>query len=59
MVIRKAATPRRTIRRKLTIWDELAAIGATIPKADLARVPSDAARNLHHYLSGAPKQDPD
>jgi hypothetical protein len=64
MAIRKPTTPkraqaRRKPKRELTIWDELAAIGATIPKSELARIPADAARNLHHYLSGAPKQDPD
>jgi hypothetical protein len=63
MTIRKPTAPKHTTRRKPkqapTIWDELAAIGATIPKSELARIPKDGARNLHHYLSGAPKQDPD
>jgi len=36
----------------------IAAIGATIPKSGLARIPADASRNLRHYLYGSPKQDP-
>jgi len=35
----------------------IAAIGAGISDAELARIPIDAARNLDHYLYGAPKQD--
>jgi hypothetical protein len=37
------------------IWDVVAELGAQIPVKEWAKVPSDAARNLEHYLYGAPK----
>ena len=64
MAIRKPASskpPRERAKRKpkreLSMWETLAAIAAKIPPEELARHPRDGARNLHHYLYGAPKQD--
>jgi hypothetical protein len=59
---KKKAAPRRKRASKkpeLSIWDEIAALGRQIPPVELAKFPKDRARNLHHYLHGAPKQDPD
>jgi hypothetical protein len=39
-----------------TFWDDLADIGRRIPDEELARHPRDGARNLEHYLYGAPKR---
>ncbi len=57
----KAATRRKRAVKEpeRSIWDEIAALGEAIPPEERARAPRDGARNLHHYLHGAPKQDPD
>jgi hypothetical protein len=39
------------------IWEVVLEIGASVPAEEWAKVPTDAARNLHHYLYGAPKED--
>jgi hypothetical protein len=62
MTIRKPASskPPRERRAKQTptnIWEEIAELGKSIPKADRARMPRDGARNFDHYLDGSPKQD--
>jgi hypothetical protein len=62
MTIQKPARkPRRQPATKSkadpTLWRDLAAIGESLPKDAAARFPRDGARNLHHYLHGAPKQD--
>jgi hypothetical protein len=44
-------------KRELSSAERIAAIGARIPDEELASIPTDAARNLDHYLYGAPKQD--
>jgi len=63
MVIRKPTTPKRTTRRKpkpdKPLWEKIVERGKRIPLDELANVPTDGARNLHHYLYGSPKQDPD
>lgn len=38
------------------IWEVAVEIGASVPDEEWAKVPRDAARNLHHYLYGAPKE---
>jgi len=40
------------------IWEIIAEIGASVPDEDWAKVPSDLAINLDHYLYGAPKSQP-
>jgi hypothetical protein len=64
MAIRKAATPKRaTTRRKpkpdKPLWEKIVERGKRIPPDELANIPTDGARNLHHYLYGSPKQDPE
>lgn len=50
---RKVATKKT----QETVWDRIAALGEAIPPDERARFPRDGARNLHHYLHGAPKQE--
>ena len=38
------------------IWDLLAKLGASIPPDELEKLPTDLARNVDHYLYGAPKR---
>ena len=55
----KRATVRRKPKRELTLWEKIVERGKRIPPEELANFPADGARNLHHYLYGSPKQDPD
>ena len=61
MVIRKPkAKPTKRSRpekRELSSAERIAAISARIPEDQFKDIPTDAARNLDHYLYGAPKQD--
>jgi hypothetical protein len=64
MVIRKPTTPkpttaRRKPKREMTLWEKIVERGKHIPPEELANFPTDGARNLHYYLYGSPKQDPD
>jgi hypothetical protein len=52
-------TPAKNARRKTqakrpqkanTFWDDLAAIGRKIPKAEIASLPHDAARRFDEYF---------
>ena len=58
---KRKPAPRRKPAKKTapSIWAEIIALGESIPPEERARAPRDGARNLHHYLHGAPKQDPD
>ena len=38
------------------IWELLANLGASIPPEEVAKLPTDLARNVDHYLYGAPKR---
>ena len=38
------------------IWEELLEIGASVPPEEWDKVPTDAARNLDHYLYGHAKK---
>jgi hypothetical protein len=38
------------------IWEIAVEIGASVPAEEWAKVPTDLAKNLHHYLHGAPKE---
>ncbi|HZF08407.1 MAG TPA: hypothetical protein VFE33_06410 [Thermoanaerobaculia bacterium] len=51
LVASPAAPPRRPI------WEVLEELGATVPDSEWAKVPQDLAKNLDHYLYGAPKQE--
>jgi hypothetical protein len=37
------------------LWQAIAELGESVPEEEWAKVPTDGARNLHHYLYGAPK----
>jgi hypothetical protein len=50
-------TPAPSPERPL--WEELIELANSVSDEDAAKFPRDGARNLHHYLHGAPKQDPD
>jgi len=39
------------------LWQVIVDLGESVPKEEWAKVPTDGARNLHHYLHGAPKED--
>lgn len=41
------------------IWERIMERGERIPDEALTNYPEDGAKNLHHYLHGHPKQDPD
>ena len=41
----------------LSLWERLAAIGQRIPPEERAAHPRDGARNLEHYLYGAPREE--
>jgi|1185.fasta_scaffold16595_2 hypothetical protein len=38
-------------------WEEILEIGARIPQEELDKIPEDLAKNLDHYLYGAPKEE--
>jgi len=38
-------------------WQLAVEIGEAVPPGEWARVPTDGARNLDHYLYGAPRDD--
>ncbi len=55
---KKRATPAkpRPVARPRTFWDDLADIGSSIPKEDLAFLPRDAAERFDEYFdAGAMK----
>jgi hypothetical protein len=63
MTVRKPTQRTRSVAKRSeakksprTMWDDLADIGRRIPDEELARHPRDGARNLEHYLYGAPKR---
>ena len=39
------------------IWEVIVELGASVPDEEWAKVPTDGAKNLHHYLYGAPKEE--
>ncbi len=55
--IRHSQQPKPRRKHELTLAERIAAIGARIPEDQLKDIPTDAARNLDHYLYGSPKQD--
>ncbi len=38
-------------------WEVALDIGSRVPEDQWAKVPSDLAKNLHHYLYGSPKEN--
>jgi hypothetical protein len=57
---REPARKRKSdhVQRDPTLWSDLRAIAAEVPDEELAKLPTDGARNLDHYLYGTPKKDP-
>ena len=53
--VRTPSQPKAKRQRELSWAERIAALGSGISDAELARIPTDAARNLDHYLYGAPK----
>jgi hypothetical protein len=39
------------------IWDVAEELAADVPGSEWRKVPTDLAKNLHHYLHGGPKED--
>lgn len=39
------------------IWEIIVELGASVPESEWEKVPTDLAKNLHHYLHGAPKEE--
>jgi hypothetical protein len=37
------------------LWQAIVELGESVPEEEWAKVPTDGAKNLHHYLYGAPK----
>jgi len=55
----KEARPATT-ELNFPIWDRIIKLGQQVPDEEWADVPTDFARNLEHYLYGAPKEsDPE
>ena len=50
------AEAARPVSSAKPIWEIAAEIGASVPDEEWAKVPRDAAKNLDHYLYGAPKE---
>ncbi len=62
MTIRKPTPRKPALKRKAklppepeSLFERLAKIGDAIPDEELAKHPSDGARNLEHYLYGKPR----
>jgi hypothetical protein len=53
---KKKPQAKRAKRRVPSSIKRLAAIGDRVPDRALVDVPTDSARNVDHYLYGAPKQ---
>lgn len=60
MTIRKPARwrPPERIQRDPTLWEDLRAIGRSVPKEELDRLPRDGAGDPDYYIYGTSKKDP-
>lgn len=38
-------------------WERIIELGASVPMEEWEKVPKDLAKNLDHYLYGAPKEE--
>jgi hypothetical protein len=52
----EATDTRRIVSEARPIWEVAVEIGAGVPEKEWAKVPKDGAKNLRHYLYGAPKE---
>jgi len=58
-ILALAIQPKREVAFDLKarpIWEIVEEIGASVPDEDWEKVPTDGARNLDHYLYGAPRK---
>jgi hypothetical protein len=66
----KGSTGKRTLRaarprlpkydpNAKPIWEVAEEIAGEVPDSEWRKLPTDLAKNLHHYLHGAPKEDAD
>ena len=39
------------------IWKIMEELTASVPESEWAKLPTDLAKNFHHYHHGAPKED--
>jgi len=53
LTVEPAAAP---VPSSKPIWEVALEIGASVPEQEWAMVPTDLAKNLHHYLHGAPNE---
>jgi hypothetical protein len=40
------------------LWQMIVELGNSVPESEWEKLPTDLARNFHHYHHGSPKQDP-
>jgi Arc/MetJ-type ribon-helix-helix transcriptional regulator len=52
---RDAAAHNHDTGSEPPIWETIVQIGQEVPVEEWARIPSDLARNLDHYMYGSPK----
>lgn len=55
LAVEPLETPQAASSSK-PIWEVAIEIGASVPDEEWAKIPTDFAKNLHHYLYGAPKE---
>ncbi len=56
-LIVERAEPEQYIPSTKPIWEIAQEISARVPREEWAKLPKDGAKNLHHYLYGAPKKE--
>jgi hypothetical protein len=52
----QSTRPKRPAKGSKPFWKWVVELGESIPKEEWDKVPSDAAKNLDHYLYGHPKK---
>ena len=52
---RDAATAGSDAGGATPIWETILSLGHALPETELARIPSDLAQNVDHYLYGSPR----
>jgi hypothetical protein len=52
----KPAPEKRPVKESKPFWQWIVELGESIPAEEWAKVPTDGAKNLDHYLYGHPKK---
>jgi Arc/MetJ-type ribon-helix-helix transcriptional regulator len=52
---RDAATQASKVSSEPPIWETIASLGQQVPEDEWARIPTDMAQNVDHYLYGSSK----